>query len=165
MREIAGEEDQKYQLYCDMDEVLVAFDQGFKNMFGEVPSSYEKKYGRAELIAMINKQDVNFWNDLGFTQNGKAFWNSIKKYNPTIITAPSGQASEIGKRKWVKYNLGTHVPIVFAQADEKANYSGHNRILIDDNTSTIYDWINKGGIGIHYISAMNVINRLKELGI
>ena len=100
MREIAGEEDQKYQLYCDMDEVLIAFNQGFKNMFGETPSSYEKKYGRAELIAMINKQDEKFWRELGWTQNGKALWNSIKKYNPTIITAPpSGEASEIGKRK------------------------------------------------------------------
>lgn len=165
MREIAGEEDQKYQLYCDMDEVLIAFNQGFKNMFGETPSSYEKKYGRAELIAMINKQDEKFWRELGWTQNGKALWNSIKKYNPTIITSPSGKASEIGKQKWIKYNLGIHVPIIFAQADEKANYSGSNKILIDDNTSTIYKWIDKGGIGIHYISAMSVINRLKELGI
>ena len=143
----------------------MAFEDGFKEIFGMSPSSYEQKYGRPEVVAKIESLDVNFWNNIKWLQNGKALWNYIKKYNPTIITAPSSKASEIGKRKWVNYNLGAHVPIIFAKADKKANYSGEDKILIDDITSTIYQWIDKGGIGIHFISVGDTINKLKKLGL
>ncbi len=165
IKELFSEEEQKYQIYVDMDEVLVAFDDGFKEKFGEAPSTYEKKYGMNDLVDKINQQDIDFWNNLKWTFNGKPLWNYIKKYNPIIITAPSGKNSEIGKRRWVNYNLGAQVPIIFAQADEKAKYSGKNKILVDDLSSTIYNWIDKGGIGIHYISAFDTVNKLKELGI
>lgn len=164
MREIV-DEPQKYQIYIDLDNTLVEFDHGFKNVFGMVPSTYEQKFGRPELVNKIKDLDDEFWSQLGFTQNGKALWNEIKKYNPVIITAPSGKASEIGKRKWINYNLGTHIPVVFASAENKSKYAGKDKILIDDLSSTIYDWIDKGGIGIHYISAFNTVSKLKKLGL
>ena len=65
----------------------------------------------------------------------------------------------------INYNLGTSVPVIFAKADKKSNYSGKNKILIDDLTPTVYQWIDKGGIGIHFISVGDTIDKLKKLGL
>lgn len=168
MREATQElalDNPKYKIYVDLDEVLVAFDDSFKEIFGESPSSYEKKYGRAKLIVKIEQQNVDFWNKLKWARDAMPLWTYIKKYSPTVITAPSGKASEIGKRKWVNYNLGTNIPVIFAKAEQKHKYSGKDKILIDDMTSTIYRWIDGGGIGIHHISTFDTLNKLKKLGL
>lgn len=164
-QELSEDLDPKYDLFIDMDEVLVGFDNGFREIFGMSPKSYENKHGRAELVVQIEKQDIDFWNNLGWTQGGKILWNYIKKYNPTIISAPSGHVSEIGKRKWVKHNLGNNIPIIFAKADEKSKYAGKNKILIDDMSTTIYEWIKNNGLGIHHTSVIDTINKLKKIGL
>ena len=55
--------------------------------------------------------------------------------------------------------------IYFAAAKNKAKFSHPNYILIDDRQDTIDSWNAKGGIGIHYKSASQVIQDLKELGL
>jgi hypothetical protein len=48
---------------------------------------------------------------------------------------------------------------------EKQNFSGENKILIDDMANTIEEWNAKGGIGIHHTSTADTIKQLKELGL
>jgi hypothetical protein len=100
---------------------------------------------------------------------GKALWAYIKQYKPTLLTAPSYHNSSIeGKTAWVEDYLNTEkikVPIIFKQADKKADLSGPNKILIDDREDTIMSWKAKNGIGILYKNTEQVINELKQLGI
>ncbi len=97
--------------------------------------------------------------------DGKTLWDYIKDKNPTLLSAPSkNPASRLGKRLWVKNNIpGT--PLILASAEKKQNYSGKNKILIDDRTDNISEWTSRGGIGILHTSATNTIEQLKQLGL
>jgi hypothetical protein len=53
----------------------------------------------------------------------------------------------------------------FKPAKFKHEFSGKNRILIDDRADTIENWNAKGGIGILHTSANNTIKQLKQLGL
>jgi hypothetical protein len=103
--------------------------------------------------------------------DGKQLWDYIKKYNPTIISAPSDDASSrYGKRLWVEANLDNKdnsqkVKLILAKRPHKQEYSRKNRVLIDDNATTIEEWSNRGGIGILHTSAEQTINQLQQLGI
>jgi hypothetical protein len=65
---------------------------------------------------------------------------------------------------WVKRNL-PGVKLILANAVNKQNYSGENKILIDDREKNIEQWRSKGGIGILHTSASDTIKQLKELGL
>jgi 5'(3')-deoxyribonucleotidase len=98
--------------------------------------------------------------------DGHALWDHIKKYNPYVLTAPSlNPGSKIAKREWVEKELPEAKNVYFRKAQLKPEFSGKNRILIDDREDTIEAWNAKGGIGIHHTSAANTIKQLKDLGI
>ena len=95
--------------------------------------------------------------------DGKELWNYIKKYNPSLLSAPSREkSSRTGKNIWVN-NYLPGVKLILANAVDKQNYSGENQILIDDKESNIEQWRSKGGIGILHSSAVDTIKQLKEL--
>ena len=98
-------------------------------------------------------------------EDGKTYWDYIKKYKPILLSSPSrSQVSRLGKRLWVRNKLpGTK--LILARSKDKQNYSGENKILIDDRPSNIIEWRSQGGIGILHTSAANTIAQLKELGI
>jgi hypothetical protein len=97
--------------------------------------------------------------------NGKELWEYIKKYNPTLLSAPSREnESRVGKRLWVKNHMpGT--PLVLASRANKQNYAKPNAILIDDRPDTIDEWNARGGKGILFISTEQTIDKLKQIGI
>jgi hypothetical protein len=97
--------------------------------------------------------------------DGKQLWDYIKDKQPTLLSAPSRKpASRLGKRLWVKNNIpGT--PLVLAAADKKQNYSGRNKILIDDRLDNIEQWVSQGGIGILHKNTQDTIKQLQAYGI
>lgn len=156
-----------YQIYCDMDGVIADFEARFDHFFGMSPSEYEAKNGRRAFWNQIdNNIGVKFWVGIPWMPDGHQLWDYIKKYNPILLSSPStSESSRIGKRLWVKkYLPGTK--LILAYPDQKANYSGEGKILIDDRLEpNIQMWRNKGGIGIHHTSASDTISQLKELGL
>lgn len=150
-----------------MDGVLCDFEKRFKEFSkGLSPKEYENKYGKEEFWNLIDEKiGVRFWVGIPWMPEGKKLWNYIKKYNPTLLSAPSrNNESRLGKRLWVKNNLpGTK--LVLSSAKNKPNYAESNHILIDDRKSTIDSWRSKGGIGILFKSTDQVISELKELGL
>jgi hypothetical protein len=157
---------QQYKIYCDMDGVLCDFDRRF-DQFGGIPSKeYESKYGTKKFWELIdNKIGYTFWSKMSWMSDGKQLWNYIKKYNPSLLSAPSqDSSSRYGKHLWVNENIpGTK--LILANREKKKNYSGKNQILIDDNQNTIQEWNAIGGIGILHTSTENTINKLKSLGL
>ena len=55
--------------------------------------------------------------------------------------------------------------LILAYPDQKANYAGEGKILIDDRPDTIDEWNARGGTGILFISTEQTINDLKQLGL
>jgi len=167
-----------YQIYCDMDGVLCDFEGRFEHFTGLSPDQYrakaQKEYGEKKVDEkfwdIIDHQvGLRFWRGMPWMSEGRELWDYIKPYKPTLLTAPSWHnSSREGKQLWAEDHLNTEkikIPIIFKQADKKANLSGPNKILIDDREDTIMDWKHKNGIGILYTSTKQVINDLKQLGI
>jgi hypothetical protein len=94
--------------------------------------------------------------------DGKQLWDYIKKYNPSLLSAPSKKASSrFGKRLWVDKNIpGTK--LILASAEKKQNYSKKDHILIDDREDNISQWVSQGGIGILHKNTADTIKQLQQ---
>ncbi len=163
-----------YKIYCDMDGVLCDFEGRFEHFTGLTPDAYReavvKKYGKKQELKMFwNLIDVEigvrFWRGMPWTPGGKELWEYIKKYKPTLLTAPSQHnSSKEGKLTWIEDHI-SGTPVVFRQAENKSELSGPNIILIDDREDTIMNWKAKNGIGILYKGTEQAINELKQIGL
>jgi len=161
----------KYIIFCDMDGVLVDFDKGYKNLTG-MSTHHADAQGRDEFWNIFRQSlkdkgmsEYDYWVNLDWQPGGKELWNYIKQYNPYILTAPSlDPESREAKRDWVQ-RLNGMKNIYFRSAKFKSDFSGKNRILIDDREDTINRWNAAGGIGILHTSAGNTIKQLQDLGL
>lgn len=155
----------QYKIYCDLDGVLADFDRRFEEFGGMKPKEYEAKYGIKKFWELINKIGAQFWAKIPWMPEGKKLWTYIEKYKPTLLSAPSRDySSRYGKKLWVQENL-PGVKLILADRSNKMDYSGKNKILIDDREDTINEWNSKGGIGILFTSTGQTINDLKKLGL
>jgi hypothetical protein len=161
----------KYLIFCDMDGVLVDFDKGYEELTGKNTkhADLQDKNEFWGLLARSLKDkgltEYDYWVNLPWMPDGQTLWDYIKGYNPYILTAPSRDpGSKQGKREWVE-RLDGMKKLYFKPAHLKPEYSGKNRILIDDRKDTIDKWNEAGGIGIFHTSAANTIKQLKDLGL
>jgi len=158
----------QYTLYCDMDGVLTDFDKRFKSLNPEhlTAAQYQAKNGIEKFWDFIDVDNkIKFWVGMEWMPDGKVLWDYIKDKQPTLLSAPSRKPqSRLGKRLWVKNNLpGT--PLILASAEKKQNYSGKDKILIDDRPDNIEQWRARGGKGILHVNAQDTINQLQNLGL
>ena len=154
-----------YEIFQDMDGCIADFDSRFYEFAGEDCNSFESKNGTKAFWKLIDDVGVKFWSEMPWMPEGKKLWNYIASYNPKLLSAPSrNQNSRIGKKKWVENHL-PGVKLVLAERENKQNYSGYNKILIDDNKTTITEWKSAGGIGIYFMTTDQTINELKLLGL
>jgi len=112
--------------------------------------------------------DVEFWANLPWMPKGRDLWNTIKNFQPHILTHPMGVGSEEGKEQWIKKNLSP-VPEEIYMSGQKykwATKGGGKNILIDDFVTNIEPWEDHGGIGIHYEdeNLAEAVEKLQELG-
>lgn len=153
-----------YELFCDLDGVLCDFEKAFKAASGENLSfdQYANHYSLDQAWAIVDKEGVKFWAKMPWTPDGSQLWNAIKKYKPTILSAPSKHwSSTFGKKIWVKKNLG-EVPAIYVPAKYKQKYAANNHILIDDYSRNIKQWIEKGGIGILHKNTNDTLSQLAQ---
>ena len=157
-------ENQKYELYCDMDGVLVDFERGYEELTGkDIRGNHVK--GDADFWQPIADAGVKFWARLKWMPDGKQLWDYIIKHKPNLLSAPSREkSSKIGKHVWVKNNT-PGVNLILRAADKKQEFASPNAILIDDRADNIQRWKDAGGIGILHTSAENTINELEKLGL
>ena len=118
-----------YQIYCDMDGVLVDFLAGaIKKMnetindenhpLSELANKVKAEAGGDQLeVAHLTKgdplclpcardymrplleDDEEFWANLPWMPEGKSIWNAIKEHNPIILTSPKDQNGYTGSIK------------------------------------------------------------------
>lgn len=159
----------KYELYCDLDGVLVDLDTGVKRLTGGIKfDDFAKLKGYDELWTIINNQGSIWWATLPWKKDGKVLWNTIKSHKPTILTAGStsntGDLAVKGKKEWCYKNIGFITPVIVTdKSRDKQKYAAPNKILIDDLPLNIQQWESKGGIGILHTSAEKTIQRINEI--
>lgn len=168
---------QQYKLYCDMDGVLVDFLGGAdevasKNHYDERWLDIAKR-SQIEAWDILSRKGPDFWADLDWEIYGKKLWNSIKEYDPVILSAYPYSIEDptiktdavIGKREWINRNIGSYFAstAVICSMDEKSLFADENSILIDDFIWLINEWEKAGGIGVLHKSFPETMNELQEL--
>jgi len=127
-----------YQIYCDMDGVLVDLTEGvvealcFAEMGNDLRAAAvqavesgimwrdlikrEKEYpelslGTKEIFKLISK-NKNFWANLPLKNDGQQLWNFISSFNPApcILSAPWDEESRKGKVLWLSEIAGNLDP-------------------------------------------------------
>ena len=185
---VKEQEGQEYQIYCDMDGVLVDFVAGtvehitkqlqtgeaeeLKEKIGRdyitdedihVNSPNRNNYVRDYMFKELNNH-AEFWENLPWMPGGEELWNFISQFNPYILTAPMGYGSEIGKQAWIDTHLQPSPSKVFMSHD-KFKWAAANHILIDDFTKNTVPWDNEGGISILHTDTSKTIEKLEEIGL
>lgn len=168
-----------YNVYCDYDGVLVNFQAGMIQIFGEenyppyMPDPVWKASEEYKLLCAGT--NVDWWGNLPPMDDYNDLWDFLKPYRPKILTAyalwspeaspPSIMGKIIWNEKWTKvsdYDL--HIVHKNAKANFAMTYDGQPNVLIDDTKDNVDAWRKEGGIAILHKSAKDTIEKLKELG-
>ena len=134
-------------IFCDLDGVLVNFEEGVHNKFGKHIDEIKPPL----LWGVINKSNT-FFETLPWMPKGKELWNSIKQYHPIILTGVPGARENLKeqKLKWCQRELGPDVYVITCLTNDKPKYCLSNSILIDDRTNNLKAWNDMGGKFILY---------------
>lgn len=169
-----------YRLFLDMDGCICDFNKQFEKTSGVPSEGYEETHGKDAFWKIVDSAGEKFWTDMEWMPDGKELWEYVKKYDPTILTAPSrNPASVTGKVKWLKANI-PDLPNFDVQRKAKQGWDGKSKILmnaykylyaknkfdilIDDNTKKLDAWKNVG-TGILHKNTKDTIEQLKKLGL
>jgi len=103
-----------FQIYCDLDGVLVDFEKGIQLLFQQ-PSSQLSK----EVMWKYIEREPNFFQHLPWTSDGKHLWQAIQHLTPDILTGvPEDPSSRTAKWKWCRRELTSRAHHVDMAADE-----------------------------------------------
>lgn len=155
----------QYQLFLDLDGVLVDFDGGVQELTGRLPGDMEPRQMWPRLA-----RTADFYDNLDWMSDGKSLWEFSLRHNPVILTGlPLGKWAEPQKRAWCRRELGEQVEVITCMTREKADRAAarsgeHTPVLVDDREKLREAWEAMGGIFIHHRSAAESIARLEELG-
>ena len=179
-----------FQIYCDMDGVLVDLPKGIldkaelpdnkqyrkavMNIIGstKVWQSFKKNPKYTEAVKFMFKtmdNDADFWTTLPKMEGADKLWEHLSKYDPHILSAPWDMDSEEGKRAWVHNNLDPK-PKEVELTRNKHNFAitespdgkKYKNVLIDDMEKYIKPWRDHGGHAIEHTSAESSIAQLEE---
>jgi len=160
-----------YNLYVDMDGVLVDLYKGMRDCLGrsyDSPHWHESGEDKRKII----RDHPNFWENLPPEKDFYELWNFIKVFNPCILTAYAewDKADSI-REKWIWNTKYTKVPrsqfYCVARKEKQLfamNPEGKPNVLIDDYRLNIQEWKAAGGIGIMHTDASHTIMKLLNLG-
>jgi hypothetical protein len=166
---------------------LVDFDAGIQRVTGSKPHQLPPYILWAKVAST-----PDFFENLGWMEDGKELWNAIKDMNPDILTGvPTAKKFRAQKAAWCERELGmqtTHVDmagtkkahevvsgrrskkegvvnVITCWSRNKHCESRRGAVLIDDRLSLQQDWVARGGIFIHHTNTRKSLGELRRLGI
>ncbi len=159
----------KYQLFVDLDGVLVDFDKGVRRATGKEPSEL-----RPQNMWPAIAGTKGFYDRLGWMPDGRELWSAVKDLNPVILTGlPMGKWAEPQKRSWCERELGPKIPVITGMSRDKAELAltwleengmpDKTPILIDDRLKIKELWEAAGGIFILHLDAAGSIEALNTV--
>lgn len=160
------------EIYCDLDGVLVDFEDKALEIVGFLPDRTEAgKRARKEFWQAISahvKRGGKFFADMKKLHDADELWKYIHTLGvPVRICSATGHTRGAGdeKRSWVAAHLSQEAAdtaIFVRDGKDKAAHAHAAAILIDDRVNVITPWIEAGGIGILHTSTESTIAKLKE---
>ncbi len=159
-----------FQLFVDLDGVLVDFDAGVRRATGKDPAELHPKS-----MWPVLAKTPGFYDALEWTPDGRKLWNAVKPFGPAILTGlPLGKWAERQKRSWCLRELGQNVPVVTGLARHKAELAAEwlevngladkVPVLIDDRLKIREDWESAGGRFILHLNTESSLEALGNLG-
>lgn len=149
----------KFVCYLDLDGVLCNWEKAYTELSGKPlkePGDVDWK--------LIEKAGVQFWSDMEWMPDGKQLWKALKEFKPTILSSPSRHdGSRVGKRIWVRRELGKSVPLILDT--DKYKYAKEGALLIDDTKKQIDKFKAHGGMGILHTSTEDTLSQIARLAI
>lgn len=176
-------------VFCDLDGVLVDFDDGVKKLTGKSPDALHP----STMWSAISRSN-GFYRDLNWKPDGQELWDSIRHLTPKILTGvPRTIGAAQQKFDWCKRELCVEVRHVNKAGPKQSHHQvssyseeisdkkkGNNKvidvitcwsknkhfeckpgyILIDDRISLQKEWEAKGGIFVHHVNAKKTIEML-----
>jgi hypothetical protein len=153
----------KYEIYLDMDGVLVDF-------YGAcVKHGLEEYIGKDELMDVIHEKYPEWFINLPPMKGYKDLYNVAaemdRNEDPIVLTAAATR--NVYRVTWQKqYWLAKHFqnrppPSIVCLRSHKKDWAGPGKILIDDHEENISGWIKRGGIGILYKNHKQAIEELQ----
>lgn len=156
-------------IFLDLDGVLVDLFSGIENKFSlKSGSLYKSKYAH-DIHLELKMTEEDFWDKLDTVD----FWQSLPKfphsddlvmacinspYKTNILTAPSKIALNCasGKLEWIE----KHYPFFIKEGrvtitNNKSLLAGPSRVLIDDTSKKIREFVENGGRGILFPQQYN----------
>ncbi|MFV0627193.1 MAG: 5' nucleotidase, NT5C type [Alphaproteobacteria bacterium] len=148
-------------IFCDMDGVLVDFEEGFFDVHGKYPS--ELSHSEMWQIVLDNE---NHWLDLPPMKDAQELINFLAQYEYQILTGLPIQGfdkADKEKKLWIEKHISKELPVICCLSRDKHIYCQKGDILIDDRKGMISDWEEAGGIGILHETSEKTISELKKL--
>lgn len=183
----------EFQIFCDLDGVLVDFEAGVQKICQQSTAEIAKQ----TMWRKIAQSKTAFFQELPWTRDGPQLWDAIRHLQPTILTGvPDLKNSRMEKFKWCVDHLGMeeyrHVDlagygyrhsnvngnpkacpqqekgitnIITCWSYNKHNESGSFAVLIDDRIALKESWEARGGIFVHHTDTDSTLRQLTELGV
>ena len=162
------------KIYFDMDGVLADFDGGvleycgFPNISQNDPNKPEGFDNK--LWAEIKKVGHFYWHLKPMPGAIEMFNTLYEKYGDKVeiltgIPKPKRGilTAKEDKEAWVSRHLSEKIIVNVVYREEKTDFAGEGKILIDDYLKNVDEWENAGGIGIAFESAEKVLARIAEI--
>lgn len=151
------------RLYIDLDGVMADFDKYFLDEFG-IQSS---KLDDPTLWKWINNHG-NFFRNLPLCEGAIDFFNIVRPFNPTILTAcpkTNYAVAAVQKRQWVYEHLSKDLTVIPMLGGKNKCLFMHSPgdVLIDDFEKNCIPWQEHGGIAIHHKNFKETIAQLSSM--
>lgn len=154
------------KIFIDLDGVLTDFEESARQLF---PGGWKKlSITKPALFwRAISNKGPKFWSEMAWLRGGKQLWSFLKKWDPIILSAYPREKHDAvkGKKVWIRRELSKKAvkTAILCPKKQKIDHAGTGNILIDDNKTTIRNWIKAGGIGILHKDAKKTIQILEAL--
>ena len=161
----------RYQLFLDLDGVLVDFDAGITSILGRPPDggARGKPIPPGVMWSSVARAD-SFYEHLNWMPDGRQLWEFAQGLNPIILSGlPRGNWAAPQKRAWCARELGPHVFVELCMSRDKPERAqaltpeGVRPVLVDDRESLSEPFERAGGVFVLHRSAAESITRLKDL--
>lgn len=158
-----------YQLFVDLDGVLVDFDSGVRHATGKDPAELTPRQ-----MWPVLARTTGFYDSLSWMSDGRELWEALRTYSPAILTGlPMGKWAEPQKRSWCSRELGDEIPVITGMSRKKAelalewlekqNEERRTPVLIDDRLKIKESWETAGGIFVLHLDAETSLEALRGL--
>lgn len=150
----------RWQVYCDLDGVLADFDRAVVERTGTMPKDFRRRRRMWRYLAPPRTSD--FFSKLPWMNGGDKLWSFLAPLSPRILSgSPHGDWAAPQKRQWCAEQLNlSDDRVLIVPPSEKALFSHPGAVLVDDWLEHRKGWEERGGIFVHYTTAMETIPRL-----